>query len=83
MTVAVGIFAHQEERRIAACLASLPLGRPDTIFHVLVNGTSDATAARARTAAADRPHVIVHDIAQGGKARTWNHFVHDLSLIHI
>lgn len=78
MTVAVGIFAHQEERRIAACLASLPLDRPDTIFHVLVNGTSDATAARARAAAADRPHVIVHDIAQGGKARTWNHFVHDL-----
>ena len=78
MAVAVAIFAHQEERRIAGCLGSLPLDRPDTIFHVLVNGTTDRTVARARAAAAGRPHVIVHDIAAGGKSRTWNHFVHHL-----
>lgn len=78
MRIAVGIFAHQEERRIAACLASLPLDRADIIYHVLVNGSTDATAARARTAAAARPNVIVHDLATGGKARTWNHFMHDL-----
>jgi len=78
MSVAVGIFAHQEERRIAACLASLPLDRADTLFHVLVNGTTDRTAERARTAAEGRANVIVHDIAQGGKSRTWNRFVHDL-----
>lgn len=78
MSVAVAIFAHQEERRIAACLASLPLDRPDTQFHVLVNGSTDATAARARAAAGGNAQVIVHDIAAGGKSRTWNHFVHDL-----
>lgn len=78
MTVAVAIFAHQEERRIGACLASLPLDRPDTIFHVLVNGTTDATVVRAREAAGERPNVVVHDIAAGGKARTWNHCVHHL-----
>ncbi|MGC4250581.1 MAG: glycosyltransferase [Sphingobium sp.] len=78
MTVAVGIFAHQEERRIGLCLGSLPLDRGDTRFHILVNGTTDATVERARACAAGRPHVIVHDIAQGGKSRTWNHFVHDL-----
>ncbi|MCI4589264.1 glycosyltransferase [Sphingobium sp. BYY-5] len=78
MTVAVAIFAHQEERRIGACLASLPLDRPDTLFHVLVNGTTDATIQRAMTAAGGRINVIVHDIAQGGKSRTWNHFVHHL-----
>ncbi|MET0371207.1 MAG: glycosyltransferase [Sphingobium sp.] len=78
MSVAVGIFAHQEERRIGLCLASLPLDRPDTIFHVLVNGTTDATVARARAGAGGRSNVIVHDIAHGGKSRTWNHFVHDL-----
>jgi len=77
-SVAVAIFAHQEERRIGRCLASLPLDRPDTIFHVLVNGTTDATAERAREAAGGRANVIVHDIAQGGKSRTWNHAVHDL-----
>lgn len=78
MSVAVAIFAHQEERRIAGCLASLPLDRADTVFHVLVNGTTDATAMRARQAAGGRRNVIVHDIAAGGKSRTWNHFVHDL-----
>jgi GT2 family glycosyltransferase len=78
MVVAVAIFAHQEERRIAGCLGSLPLDRPDTIFHVLVKGTTDRTVARARAAAAGRAHVIVHDIAAGGKSRTWNHFVHHL-----
>lgn len=78
MQVAVGIFAHQEERRIGQCLASLPLDRADTLFHVLVNGSTDATAARARAAAGGRANIRVHDITAGGKSRTWNHFVHDL-----
>ncbi|MEG8223401.1 glycosyltransferase [Sphingomonas sp. HH69] len=78
MAVAVAIFAHQEERRIGACLASLPLDRPDTLFHVLVNGTTDATVARATAAAGGRANVIVHEIQAGGKSRTWNHMVHGL-----
>ncbi|BAI96930.1 hypothetical protein Sj15T_13830 [Sphingobium sp. TA15] len=78
MGVAVGIFAHQEERRIGPCLASLPLDRADSVFHVLVNGSTDATADRARKAAGGRANVMVHDLAAGGKARTWNHFVHHL-----
>lgn len=78
MTVAVAIFAHQEEKRIATCLGSLSLDRADTLFHVLVNGTTDATVVRAREAAGGRSNVIVHDIAAGGKSRTWNHLVHDL-----
>jgi glycosyltransferase involved in cell wall biosynthesis len=78
MMVAVAIFAHQEERRIASCLASLPLDRPDTLFHVLVNGTTDATVERANSVAGGRANVIIHDIRQGGKSRTWNHMVHDL-----
>lgn len=78
MGIAVGIFAHQEERRIGLCLSSLPLDRPDTIYHVLVNGSTDATAALARSAAGGRSNVLIHDIAAGGKSRTWNHFVHDL-----
>ncbi|WP_420145125.1 glycosyltransferase [Sphingobium sp.] len=78
MPVAVAIFAYQEERRIALSMASIPLDRPDMTVHVLVNGTTDSTAARARDAAAGRANVIVHDIARGGKSRTWNHMVHDL-----
>lgn len=82
MRLAAGIFAHQEEQRIAACLRSLPLDRSDIVFHVLVNGSTDATASRAREAAAGRANVIVHDLAFGGKSRTWNHFVHDLLAGH-
>ena len=78
MGIAVGIFAHQEERRIGVCLASLPLDRADMLYHVLVNGSTDTTAAKAREIAAERPNVRVHDIAQGGKSRTWNHLIHDL-----
>ena len=77
MGVAVGIFAHQEERRIGACLASLPLDRTNTVFHVLVNGSTDATAALARGAAGGRPNIVVHEMAEGGKSRTWNRFVHE------
>lgn len=76
MSVAVAIFAHQEERRIGGCLASLPLDRGDTIYHVLVNGSTDRTAERAHEAAAGRTNVVVHEIAEGGKSRTWNHFIH-------
>lgn len=78
MTIAVGIFAHQEERRIGLCLRSLPIDRDDMRFHILVNGSTDATAEHARQIATGQAHVIVHDIPQGGKSRTWNHFVHDL-----
>ncbi|MBB5987206.1 glycosyltransferase family A protein [Sphingobium lignivorans] len=75
---AVAIFAHDEQRRIAACLASLPLDRPGTVFHLLVNGSTDRTAAIARAIAARHPALIVHEWPQGGKARSWNRFVHEL-----
>lgn len=79
MAVCVAIFAHQEERRIAACLASLPLERTDTQFHILVNGSSDRTAAISRDIAARHPQVIVHDLHPGGKSRTWNRYIFELA----
>lgn len=77
-SLSVAIFAHNEAGRIGACLASLPLDRPLTHFHLLVNGSSDATADIARAVAANHPALIVHDLRQGGKARTWNHFIHEV-----
>jgi hypothetical protein len=41
---------------------------------VLANGCTDATAHLARAAG-----VEVADLAEGGKSRTWNRFVHDLA----
>jgi len=71
------VLAHNEERRIAACLASLPLGEPGFAVDVVVNGSSDRTAAIARKTGAAAPHFAVHEYAQGGKARSWNRFVLD------
>lgn len=74
--ILVGVLAHNEERRIARCLASLPLGDPAVAVHVIVNGTKDQTAAIARQAGAGR--VTVHDWPEGGKSRSWNRFVFDV-----
>lgn len=77
--VAIAVLAHNEERRIAACLDSLPLGDPAVAIHVLVNGSTDRTAAIAR-GYAQAGNVTVHDFAQGGKSRTWNRYMHELGV---
>ena len=66
--IVVIVLAHNEERRIAACIASLP----DVPVHVVVNGSTDRTAAIARTFG-----VTVHDWTAGGKARSWNRIMLD------
>lgn len=71
--IIVAVLAHNEERRIAACLASLPLGDPRIAVHVVVNGSRDRTAQIARGFLGVR----VHEYEQGGKARSWNRFVLD------
>jgi glycosyltransferase involved in cell wall biosynthesis len=74
----VAVFAHQEERRIAGCINSLPLASDKFDFHLLVNGTTDRTAAIARGLTGHLPHFQIHDLPEGGKARTWNYFVDHL-----
>ena len=72
--IVVAVLAHNEERRIGRCLASLPLGEAGIDVHVVVNGTTDRTAEIARTFP-----VTVHDWPQGGKSRSWNRFVLDMA----
>lgn len=72
--IVVSVLAHNEERRIGRCLASLPLGEAGVDVHVVVNGTTDRTAQIARTFP-----VTVHDWPQGGKSRSWNRFVLDMA----
>lgn len=69
----IAVLAHNEERRIAACLASLPLSEPGVAVHVVVNGSRDRTAQIARGFAG----VAIHEYAEGGKSRSWNRFVLD------
>ncbi|MBK6708321.1 MAG: glycosyltransferase family 2 protein [Sphingomonadales bacterium] len=75
--ICIAVLAHNEEARIAACLNSLPLGEGDVAIHVLVNGSTDATAAIAGGVAATARNVRVHIYRESGKARSWNRFLFD------
>lgn len=94
MRVSLGIFAHNEEARIGATLASLrsqdlfaPASAGGWTLDVVVmpNGCRDRTADVASAALAsafhDCPHarVRVEVLPEPGKSRTWNTFVHRLS----
>ena len=77
MRVDVGVFAHNEAAGIGAMLHGLlaqDVAGLDLRIVVLCNGCTDGTVL-----AATMPGVEVVDLAQGGKSRTWNRFVHDLS----
>jgi cellulose synthase/poly-beta-1,6-N-acetylglucosamine synthase-like glycosyltransferase len=71
--ILIAVLAHNEEALISDCLHSLPLGAAGVAVHVIVNGSTDATAARARKVAG----VTVHEYEAGGKARSWNRFLFD------
>ena len=88
VSVDIGIFAHNEGASIAATLESLGLQtllqRSDVSLriYVLANGCTDDTAAQAAAVIATLPAANcfeVVDLAQGGKSRTWNVFVHEIS----
>ena len=77
MRVDIGVFAHNEAAGIADMVARLlaqDLRGLEARILVLANGCTDATADLARAAGAE-----VADLAEGGKSRTWNRFVHDLA----
>jgi len=84
--VDIGVFAHNEARSIVRMLGELT--RQDTTgldlrILLLANGCTDDTVAQARSfVPADstaNARIEVIDLPQGGKSRTWNRFVHDLS----
>jgi glycosyltransferase involved in cell wall biosynthesis len=75
--ICITVLAHNEAARIAVCLNSLPLGDAGVAIHVVVNGSTDATAAIAHHLAAGTNNVTVHEYAEGGKARSWNRFLFD------
>ena len=86
-SIAICVLAHNEARRIGACLAALPGPEADIAIHVVVNGSTDRTAAIARKAAAGRGNLFVHEYGEAGKARSWNRFLFDeleaFSPIHV
>ena len=82
MTLPIAVFAHNEERKIVACLESLYAGGLERDFraYVLANGCTDATAAVVREYAATRPEIQLVEISLGDKANAWNVYVRDIGV---
>lgn len=72
-TIGICVLCHNEERRIAACLDSILAEGLSAQVHVVVNGSRDRTADRARAIGDDR--IVVHEFVAGGKSRSWNRFL--------
>ena len=88
--VDIGVFAHNEARCIVGVLEGLlrqETAGLDLRILVLANGCKDNTATLAqafaethdRTGENGTAQIDVVDLPEGGKSRTWNRFVHDLS----
>jgi glycosyltransferase involved in cell wall biosynthesis len=74
------VLAHNEERRIAACLDSVFAGEPERRLEVFVmaNGCSDRTEDIVREYARRRGEVRLVSLALGDKCNAWNHFIHEV-----
>jgi glycosyltransferase involved in cell wall biosynthesis len=76
--LAIAVFAHNEQDRIATALTRLlDSGIRNTVpIHVLANGCRDRTESIVADFAARRAQVRLHTIARGDKANAWNHYIH-------
>jgi glycosyltransferase involved in cell wall biosynthesis len=88
VNVAICILAKNERRNIGHCLEQI--GRQTLLLrnslqaHVIIaaNGCTDDTAAVAQAserALAARATLLVRNLEEGGKSRTWNKVVHELA----
>ena len=80
----VMVLAHNEERRIAACLDSIyaaEAGRKLDVF-VMANGCTDRTADIVENYARGQQGLHLVPIALGDKCNAWNVFVHDTVPAH-
>lgn len=86
--VDIGVFAHNEAKGIVRMLDALrrqDVTGLDVRIVVLANGCHDNTVSLARDYLASgvsdnaNPAIEVLDLSLGGKSRTWNSYVHDLS----
>jgi glycosyltransferase involved in cell wall biosynthesis len=86
--VDIGVFAHNEAHCIEKMLHGLmrqAVTGLDARIMILANGCTDDTVKLARefvhSHGGTNPgmDVLVFDLKQGGKSRTWNSYVHELS----
>ena len=75
----VMVLAHNEERRIEACLDSIFSADPGAPFkvYVMANGCTDRTEEIVSTYHKHEQRVHLVSIRLGDKCNAWNVFVHD------
>lgn len=80
-TFSVAVFAHNEERNIAAAITSiLAAGEGYTLaIAILANGCVDRTLAIARELASGHANIQVIEIELADKSNAWNHYVHKVA----
>lgn len=78
----IAVFAHNESRRIVACLEALRLSPlpSNTTCYVIANGCTDNTVAYAAEYAQEASWVKVIDLSIGDKANAWNYFIHEIAI---
>lgn len=81
MTWSVCIFAHNEEHLLPRALGALEAAAHHERLqvHILVNGSTDGTAAIANAFVAVDRRVHVHESMIGDKANAWNDYVHRIA----
>ena len=88
MNIDVGIFAHNEENNLSAMLESLSkqsallCAAISVKIFVLANGCTDDTVRVADSSIKyfdNTTQVAILELEHGGKSRTWNAFVHQIS----
>ena len=78
----VAVFAHNEGKRILACLDSIykaASGHPIEIL-VLANGCTDRTEDIVESYSSEHPEVDLISIELADKSNAWDVFVHDNAL---
>lgn len=82
MSISICVLAHNEERLIERTLRSLEEACGDRAFkaHVIVNGSTDQSAAIVHRLAREDRRIVGHELETGDKANAWNYYVHELAL---
>lgn len=77
MSIAICIFAHNEERLLPKCVGALDAAAAGAAWraHILVNGSTDHTLETAKSLAAADPRLVVHELPVADKANAWNDYV--------
>lgn len=81
-SIAVVVFAYNEETRIQRCLESVLReadGLKELRIHVIANGCTDRTESVVRKVARRDPRVSLDVLAVKDKCNAWNHYVHELA----